>query len=184
MIAEYEELLYDPTFVSKVDKTLADIARTDLRRLRNLAVGQTAPEIEGRDVDGNPFKLSDYRGRVVLLTFSGNWCGPCRAMYPEERALVERLKGRPFALLSVNTDRDRETLRRSISQGEITWRCWWESGVEGLICTRWLIEGFPQVYLLDHTGVIRPHEFPDKASSNRAIEDLLRACEAEGRSPK
>jgi thiol-disulfide isomerase/thioredoxin len=183
-MAEYGELPYDPTFLSKVSKTLAEVARTDLRRLRNLAVGQGAPEIEGQDVDGNPFKLSDYRGRVVLLTFSGNWCGPCRAMYPKERALVEQLQGRPFALLSVNTDHDRETLRRSISQGEITWRCWWESGVEGPICSRWLIEGFPQVYLLDHKGVIRSYEFPDKAASNRAIEELLQTCEAEGRTSK
>ena len=183
-ITQYGEMAYDPTILSKGGKTLADVARAELRRLRNLAVGQRPPEIEGRDVDGNQFQLSDYRGRVVLLTFSGNWCGPCRAMYPEERALVERLKGRPFALLSVNTDPDRETLRRSISQGEITWRCWWESGVEGPICSRWLIEGFPQVYLLDHKGVIQSHEFPDKESSNRALEELLRACEAEDRASK
>jgi thiol-disulfide isomerase/thioredoxin len=183
-IAEYGELPYNPTFRSKGEKTLAAVARADLRRLRNLAVGQIAPEIEGRDVDGNVFKLSEYRGRVVLLTFSGNWCGPCRAMYPDERALVERLKDRPFALLSVNTDQDRDTLRRSISQGEITWRCWWESGVEGPICTRWLIEAFPQVYLLDHKGVIRSHQFPDKAAASRALEELLQSCESEGRAPK
>jgi thiol-disulfide isomerase/thioredoxin len=178
-IAEYGELPFDPTLVSKAIKTLADVARADLRRLRNLAVGQRAPEIEGRDVDGKPFKLSEYRGRVVLLTFSGNWCGPCRAMYPEERALVERLKGRPFALLSVNTDQVRETLRRSIAQGEITWKCWWESGVEGPICTQWLIESYPQTYLLDHNAIIRSYEFPSNAASNRAIEELLQACEAE-----
>jgi thiol-disulfide isomerase/thioredoxin len=183
-IAEYGELPYDPTFVSRGGKTLAEVARTDLRRLRNLAVGLRAPEIEGRDVDGNPFTLSDYRGRVVLLTFSGNWCGPCRAMYPDERALVERFKGRPFALLSVNTDHDRETLRRSISQGEITWRCWWESGVDGPICSRWMIESFPQVYLLDHRGVIRSREFPDNTASNDMIEELLHACEAEDRTSK
>jgi hypothetical protein len=78
-IAEYGDLPYDPTFLSKVSKTLAEVARTDLRRLRNLAVGQGAPEIEGQDVDGNPFKLSDYRGRVVLLTFFGQlvWPLPC-----------------------------------------------------------------------------------------------------------
>jgi thiol-disulfide isomerase/thioredoxin len=183
-IAEYGELPYDPTFLSKVGKTLAEVARTDLRRRRNLAVGKRAPEIEGRDVDGNAFKLSDYCGRVVLLTFSGNWCGPCRAIYPEERALVERFKGRPFALLSVNTDHDQETLRRSISLGEITWRCWWEAGVDGPICSRWMIEGFPHVYLLDHKGVIRSREFPDKAASNRVIEELLQACEAEDRTSK
>jgi thiol-disulfide isomerase/thioredoxin len=183
-IAEFGELAYDPTFLVKGDKTLADVARTELRRLRNLAVGQQAPEIDGKDVDGNPFRLSDYRGRVVLLTFSGNWCGPCRAMYPEERALVERLRGRPFAILSVNTDPDPHTLRRSISQGEITWRCWWESGVDGPISTQWLIEGFPQVYLLDHKGVIRSHQLPDKASSSTVIEELLRTCEAENRASK
>jgi hypothetical protein len=47
-----------------------------------------------------------------------------------------------------------------------------------------LIDGFPQVYLLDHKGVIRSHEFPDKAASNRAIEELLRACEAEDRASR
>ncbi len=36
-------------------------------------VGQLAPEIEGQDLDGRKFKLSDYRGRVVLLDFWGNW---------------------------------------------------------------------------------------------------------------
>jgi peroxiredoxin len=183
-IAEYGELPYDPTFLLKVVETLADVARTDLRRFRDLAVGQKAPEIEGKDVDDNALKLSDYRGRVVLLTFSGNWCGPCRAMYPKERALVQQLTGRPFALLSVNTDHDPEILRRAISEGEITWRCWWESGVEGPICSRWMIEGFPQVYLLDHKGVIRAYEFPDDAASNRAIEELLQACETERRTSK
>jgi hypothetical protein len=92
---------------------------------------------------------------------------------------VSRLKGRPFALLSVNTDHDQETLWRSISLGEITWRCWWEAGVDGPICSRWMIEGFPRVYVLDHKGVIRSREFPDKAASNRVIEELLQACEAE-----
>jgi peroxiredoxin len=183
-IAEYGELPYDPTFVSKDGKTLAEVARTDLRRLRNLTVGHEAPDIEGRDVDGNSFKLSQYRGRVVLLTFSGNWCGPCRAMYPGERDLVARLNNRPFTLLSVNTDQDRETLRKSISEGEITWRCWWESGVEGPICSRWLIQGFPQVYLLDHKGVIRSQGFPDKVSLNRSIERLLQTCETEGQTSK
>jgi cytochrome oxidase Cu insertion factor (SCO1/SenC/PrrC family) len=37
------------------------------------AAGNPAPEIEGKDVDGKPFKLSDYRGKVVLLDFWGNW---------------------------------------------------------------------------------------------------------------
>jgi hypothetical protein len=46
-------------------------ALTDLRG--NLAVGKTAPEIEGEDIDGKRFKLSDYRGKVVVLDFWGHW---------------------------------------------------------------------------------------------------------------
>jgi peroxiredoxin len=41
--------------------------------LRYLAIGKVAPDIEGEDIDGRRFKLSDYRGKVVLLDFWGNW---------------------------------------------------------------------------------------------------------------
>ena len=104
---------------------------------------------------GKPFALSDYRGKVVLLTFSGNWCGPCVGMYPEERALVARLKDMPFVLLSVNTDADVGTLSASIASGEVTWRCWWDRGVDGPITTRWGITAFPTIFVLDRSGVIR-----------------------------
>jgi hypothetical protein len=44
-----------------------------LYEIRFLAVGKTAPEVTGEDQDGKQFKLSDYRGKVVLLDFWGNW---------------------------------------------------------------------------------------------------------------
>jgi hypothetical protein len=100
-------------------------------------------------------------------------------MYPDDRALVERFKDKPFALLSVNTDRDRETLRKSTAGDEITWRCWWDSDIEGPICTRWMIEGFPQVFVIDHKGVIRLEDNRNKAALERTIEELLRIREAE-----
>jgi thiol-disulfide isomerase/thioredoxin len=118
-------------------------------------VGKVAPDIEGEDADGLRFELSDYRGKVVVLTFSGNWCGPCRAMYPQERELVTRFKDRPFALLSINTDPERETLLESIRSGEITWRCWWDGGQNGPITSRWNVLSFPSIFVIDTKGVIR-----------------------------
>jgi hypothetical protein len=53
--------------------TLADAAKGDLFELRNLAIGKVAPEIEGEDVTGKKFKLSDYRGKVVVIDFWGDW---------------------------------------------------------------------------------------------------------------
>jgi len=58
---------------TKRETTLGKQATLALFEIRNLAVGKTTPEIEGVDLDNVAFKLSDYRGKVVLLDFWGNW---------------------------------------------------------------------------------------------------------------
>jgi peroxiredoxin len=161
------------------DGKLASDASRSLFQLRELAVGKPAPEVEGADVDGRPFRLSDCRGRVVVLTFAGNWCGPCRAMYPHERGLVERMKGRPFALVSVNTDEKRETLRESIASGEITWRCWWEGGEKRPNCERWRVNAFPSVFVIDADGVIRAKDVRGKAL-DQAVEAVMATMDRPG----
>jgi hypothetical protein len=54
-------------------KEVADKAKAQLFEMRHLVVGKEAPDIEGEDIDGKKFKLSDYRGKVVMLDFWGNW---------------------------------------------------------------------------------------------------------------
>jgi len=54
-------------------RKLGNLARGDLFEMRELAIGKVAPDIEGEDLDGVAFKLSDYRGKVVVLDFWGNW---------------------------------------------------------------------------------------------------------------
>ena len=51
----------------------ADVVAGKLRAMNDLLIGKVAPEIEGTDLDGQPFKLSDYRGKIVVLDFWGNW---------------------------------------------------------------------------------------------------------------
>jgi hypothetical protein len=53
--------------------TLGERAESNLFELRHLQVGKVAPEIEGEDMEGKKFKLSDYRGKVVMLDFWGHW---------------------------------------------------------------------------------------------------------------
>jgi hypothetical protein len=69
----YEQMKASFAEVKHADSTLGAFAERALFRLQHLSVGTVAPEIEGTDIDGTQFKLSDYRGDVVLLSFWGHW---------------------------------------------------------------------------------------------------------------
>jgi thiol-disulfide isomerase/thioredoxin len=167
VVAEFADV---PDWYDK--RPLGSIAEGELFALRHLSIGKLAPEIVGRDHEGKLFSLAEYRGKVVVLTFSGNWCGPCVGMYPQERELVASHAGKPFDLVSVNTDANIDTLRQSIAKGEITWRCWCDGDITGPITTRWGILSFPSIFVLDGAGVIR---FKDVRGDDleRAVTSLL-----------
>jgi len=78
-------------------------------------------------------------------------------MYPHERSLVTRMKDRPFVLLGVNSDRDREKIKQVCKDKGLAWRSWWcgTEGVGGAIPRRWNVSGWPTIYVIDHRGVIR-----------------------------
>jgi thiol-disulfide isomerase/thioredoxin len=157
--------------------TVGAAAGRELFEMHELVIGKPAPEIEGEDIDGRPMKLSDYRGKVVVLEFWGDWCGYCREMYPQGRSLVERLKGKPFALLGINSDRDRARLKEGVEAEQVTWRSWWDGGsTAGPIASRWNIQGWPALFVLDGNGVIRHRDVRGKAL-DEAVDSLLRETE-------
>ncbi len=156
---------------------LGQQAEAALLGLRGPAIGRIAPEIAGDDIDGKPMKLSDSRGKVVLLTFGcHDTCSPCRAMYPYEKSLVMRHKGEPFALLGFDIGSDRKKLEQAMKAEGMTWRSWRENG-NGPIARRWVTEALPTLYLLDPKGVIRAKYagFPGEEVLDSAIETLLRS---------
>lgn len=180
VISEFGDVPFPPRWskAKREGETLADFARPKLDALRNIAVGKVAPDIEGEDIHGKPMRLSDYRGRLVVIVFWGTWCGPCRGLIPHEKALVERFKDRPFALLGVNSDSDREKLQATMEKQGITWRSWWDGGkIGGPIARRWDVAGWPTIIVVDDRGVIRYKNFPHYAHKELAdaIDHLLSA---------
>jgi cytochrome c-type biogenesis protein len=77
----------------------------------NAANAKPAPEVELKTLDGQPYRLSDLRGRVVLLNFWATWCVPCRSEIPELNAMQRDLKARGFEVVGVSTHDTGEEVR-------------------------------------------------------------------------
>lgn len=67
---------------------------------------RAAPDLGGHSLDGKPLRLSDYRGKVVVLNAWASWCGPCRAEAPELVAARKHLAAKGVQVLGLNTDTD------------------------------------------------------------------------------
>ena len=76
-------------------------------------------------------------------------------MYPHERSLVKKLSGKPFVLLGINSDRDREALKTILKKERITWRSWWDMNIDGPIHSTYQVLERPAIFLLDRKGTIR-----------------------------
>ncbi len=86
---------------------------------------------------------------------------------------MKQLADKPFVLLGVNSDEDREALKRTMLEEQITWRSWWDEGnIEGPIHTTWQIQERPAIHILDGKGVIRYKNIPSE-QVDAAIDRLL-----------
>jgi hypothetical protein len=97
-------------------------------------------------------------------------------MYPYERSLVAKYKDRPFVILGVNSDTDRDRIKQAVAREGITWRSWWAGSIDGAIPKLYRVQSWPTVYLLDGQGVIRRAQAQGRALEE-AIEVLLREVE-------
>lgn len=139
--------------------------------VQHLGVGKVAPDIVGKDFDNKEFKLSESRGKVTLVVFTGEWCGPCRSEYPFQRLMLELYKDKPFALVGINSDPKLEVAKKGKIDTHLPYRSWWdgyaEKNTEGPIAKAWGVTGWPTMYVLDKAGVIR--------FAGLRHEDLLKA---------
>lgn len=87
--------------------------------------------------------------------------------------MVQRLKGKPFTLLGINSDKDRSVLRKALKDEKITWpNIYGGPTSNNAIARRWGIVGWPTLYVVDHEGIIRYNHL-DGAELEAAVDALL-----------
>ncbi len=129
-----------------------------------LMPGRVAPNIVGKDTEGVEFELEEYRGKIVAVIFSGQWCGPCCGEYPYQRAMLDLFDEEDVALLGVNSDAELGTIVEAKKEEGLAYRTWWDGhsqpdaevvAANGPIATKWGVFGWPTIFVLDEEGVIR-----------------------------
>ncbi len=114
-------------------------------------VGRTAPDFTAETDDGKTVKLSDTRGKTVVLAFWASWCGPCRLELP---ALAELQKKRDdVTIYAVNVDRDRAAAARFLQRVHFDLPIWWDNDAEAL--GLYDVMSMPTMFLLDENGTVK-----------------------------
>ena len=93
-------------------------------------------------------------------------------MLPHEKKLVKLLDGKPFALLGINSDGDAATVKKILSEQEITWRQAIDEDTAGPLATDWNIKGWPTIFILDEKGVFRFRDLRDQEMEDAVLKLL------------
>lgn len=138
------------------------------------SIGAIAPDLAFPDPDGNIRKLSDLRGKVVLLDFWASWCRPCRGENPHVVAMYQKYHDKGFEVFSVSLDRDKESWKRAIAADGLVWPNhvsdlkYWSSEA----ARTYGVSSIPSTFLLDQNGRIIAKNLRGEALSN-ALKQLF-----------
>jgi len=100
-------------------------------------------------------------------------------MIPHERSLVNKLNGKPFVLIGVNSDRDPMQLEKDLKENQVTWRSFQNQRKDNpAIADEWKVKGWPTLYLIDHKGVIKRKWLgsPGNEVLDKEVEKLVAAA--------
>src|SRR5438876_5152261 len=138
-------------------------------------LGSPAPEIVLKDLQGRDVKLSDLRGKVVLVNFWATWCKPCKEEMPAMQASYDKLRDKGFVVLAVNELEDAARVAEHIRTHGHTFLVVMDH--DNRVANRYGVVGLPASFLIDRQGIVREHVFGSLLTEER-IAELVRSYDA------
>ena len=138
-------------FVAAPRQKDAEAALEETEAQQNLA-----PDFSMFDIDGNEIKLSDFRGKPVILNFWASWCGPCKAEMPDFEEAYKTY-GEDIQFLMVNlTDGSSETVESALGyiwSQNYTFPVYYDISIEGAM--KYSVRAIPVTYFIDADGAVK-----------------------------
>ena len=144
-----------------------------------LFTGKEFPEFTFTDFDGKKHKISDYRGKYVLLDIWGFWCGPCRKELPYIREANRRFGARNLIVLGLNTDEDFtvDSMKKALNENGMNWTHGQFTSVVDFLRLGLRVHSFPTTFLIAPDGKILSMSRTDRDEPDLRGKDLLESLE-------
>jgi thiol-disulfide isomerase/thioredoxin len=138
-------------------------------------IGKSAPGFTLMDLDGAEVKLSDFKGKVVLIDFWATWCGPCVQAMPQIQSLFENYKGKDVVILGINSwERAQDRVKPFLEEQNITYRILVD--LDNEVIAKFRVTGIPTFFIIDKKGIIRHSHIGLPSDENiiqKNIDELL-----------
>ncbi len=125
-------------------------------RMPRFVAGEKAPDFEVALLSGERAKLSDLKGKYVLLQFWGSWCGPCRRENPELLTIYQKYHDKGFEIFSIAMEQNPRAWQAAIAQDGMIWKYHSMESADftGGLAKQFNIHQIPTTFLISADGVI------------------------------
>ena len=132
----------------------ADLQKT-IEKTKAFTIGGEAPDFSQPSPEGEEIRLSDFRGKWVLVDFWASWCGPCRKENPNVVAMYNKYKDKGFEILGVSLDKTKDRWVNAIAKDKLTWPQISDlKGWRNEVAQLYGVRSIPHTILLDQEGKI------------------------------